>query len=363
MAGIFGHLNLSDTERVFQSTVGQEVIYDAVQEYLARVNADISQAMSTFVSGTTDKHTSRFKLPGGGTLQRRDPDGRYQAVKASGSWDVAYPLEDFGAHIASNDVDRAYMTVGELDNHINTIVVQNVNTNRYEILRRLLNNTVFSFVDELHGTLSVQSLANGDAVVYPPVIGATTEATEDHYLESGYLASAISDTNDPYVTIVDELEEHFGANTGGSDIAVFINNAQTALTRDLAAFTSVTDMGISPGQDTATVTNIPSQLVAGSWRVLGRHDEMGCWIVEWRHMPANYMVGIHLEVEAPLTMRVDPADTGLGSGLQLVATDEIFPFRSSFWRNRFGIGTSNRLNGVVMELGNGGTYTVPAAYS
>jgi hypothetical protein len=61
--------------------------------------------------------------------------------------------------------------------------------------------------------------------------------------------------------------------------------------------------------------------------------------------------------------RVDPADTGLTSGLQLVAQDEEFPFMASFWRDRFGYAVGNRLNGVAFEYGTGGTYTEPTAYA
>lgn len=363
MSEIFGNLGLSDTDRVFQATVGQEVIYETATQYLDRVNADLQQAVAVFVSGMTKTHKERFKLPGGGFMQRRGEGGRGGAVKAYGSWDVAYPLEDFEDQLADERVARAYMTVIELERHIQSVVIRNTNTVRYEILKALLNNTQRTFIDPLWGSLSIEPLANGDTVVYPPVLGATSEATEDHYLESGYLASAISDANDPYVTLADELEEHFGTATGGSDLVVFINNAQTALTRDLTAFVPVSAMGITPRNDTVTVNSIPPALLAGSWRVLGKHDESGCWIVEWRHVPANYMVGVHLEVEAPLKMRVDPADTGLPQGLALVAEDDSEPFKSSFWSNRFGVGVSNRLNGAIMELGNGGTYTIPSGFS
>jgi len=34
----------------------------------------------------------------------------------------------------------------------------------------------------------------------------------------------------------------------------------------------------------------------------------------------------------------------------------------SFWRHRMGYGVANRLNGVVMELAAGGTYTIPTVY-
>jgi hypothetical protein len=62
-------------------------------------------------------------------------------------------------------------------------------------------------------------------------------------------------------------------------------------------------------------------------------------------------------------MRVDPADTGLGMGLQLVAEDERYPIKSAHYRNRFGYGVRNRLNGVVVQLVASTSYTIPTIYA
>ena len=357
MSGIFGALGLNDTDRVFQATAGQRVIYEEAVSYVNRVNAEIDRILGVFVERTTSDYKLRYKLPGGGHLARRGPSGRYGAVKATGSWDVAFPLEDFGAELAGDDVTMAYMTVQELNNHILTVTAKNVNTVRFEMLKALLNNTQGTVVDPLWGSLSIEPLANGDTVVYPPVLGSETEAIDDHYLESSYAASAISDANNPYETIRDELEEHFGAATGGENIVVFVNNAQRAKTEDLTDFDPVPDNYIRVGDN----VNVPIGLPNVPGRILGRVS--GCWVAEWRWIPSAYMLGILLSEAGPLMRRVDPADTGLGQGLQLVAQEEEFPFQSSVWRHRFGFGAGNRLNGVVMELGTGGSYSIPSGYS
>jgi hypothetical protein len=357
MAGVFGHLNIAATERAFNATIGQRVIFDAATEYINRANAELAAALAIFVSRSTSDFKLRYKLPGGGYLQERGPDGRYGAVKAQGSWDVAFPLRDYGAMIAGNDVAMAYMTIGELDNHISTIVAQNVNTVRHQVLRRMFKNTTDTFVDDIHGSLTIQPLANGDSVTFPPVIGSASEATEDHYAESNYAESAISDTNDPYEVIVPELEEHFGTPTGGSNIVTFINDSARAETQALTDFFEVNDNYIRTGANTDVPINLPS--VPG--RIIGRH-KAGTWISVWNFVPSNYALGVHLEADPPLIRRIDPADTGLGDGLQLVAEDMEFPFEESVWRHRFGIGCGNRLNGYVMEFGTGGTYTIPTAY-
>lgn len=358
MGQIFGHLNISDTDRAFNATVGQQVIWEAAQGYINRANQELEEAMRLFVERTTDAFKLRYKLPGGGYLQQRGPDGRFGAVKATGGWDVAFPLRDYGAQIAGNDVAMAYMTVAELERHINTVVIQNVNTVRYQILHRIFKSTATTWADDIHGSLTVEGLANGDTVVYPPVVGATDEATDNHYLESGYAASGIDNTNDPYPVLVAEIEEHFGSMAGGSNIVTFINVAEQSETEALTDFYEVPDSYIRLGANTDVPVNLPS--VPG--RIIGRHKS-GAWISVWNFIPANYAVAIHLEAEAPLIMRVDPMDTGLGQGLQLVSQDEEFPFTASFWRHRFGFGVGNRLNGVVMEFGTGGTYSIPANYA
>lgn len=358
MSGIFGHLKLADTDRVFSATAGQQVIYEAIRDYLDRVNMETNQFLSVFVDQTTSNYKERYKLPGGGHLQRRAADGRFGAVKSYGYWDVAYPIEDFGAQIATNDVVSSYMTAQELENHVNTVVIQNANTVRFELLKALLNNTQDTFTDPLWGSLSIEPLANGDTVTYPPVIGSESEATEDHYLESSYAATAISDTNNPFVTIRDDLVHHYGIAGDGYNIVVFINGDEQDEVEDLTDYDPVTDRYTRPGANINEVFGLPAGLPGA---VLGRTN--GVWVVRWDWIPDNYMLGIHLDAPKPLKQRIDPADTGLGTGLQLVTRDESFPFEGSFWRHRFGFGCGNRLNGVVMELGTGGTYDIPSGYS
>nr|ASV43908.1 putative capsid protein [Hot spring virus BHS1] len=358
MSGIFGALNINDTDRVYLSTLGQNVIYDAIQTLLERYNAEISAAMSVFVEAETDAHVERYKLPGGGRLQRLGNQAPSGAVKTVGSWDVGYPLEGFGATLAGNRIDMSYMTVQDLDRHLDTIFFMDTNTVRYEMLRALLNNTARTFVDPIWGSLTVQPLANGDAVNYPPVLGSENEATENHYYGTGYTESAISDANDPYITIRDELEEHFGAPTGGSNIVAFINNSTTPKTLALTKFDPVSDRFVLQASNkeyaVASLPNVPG-------RVLGRHAA-GVWIVEWRWIPSGYILGIDLDAPKPLKKRVDPAYTGLPRGLSLIARDANYPIESSYYENRFGFGVGNRLNGVVLQLTNSTSYTVPSGY-
>lgn len=357
MSGIFGALTVADSDRVYNAGVGQRVIFETAMEYVNRINEDLDRAMGIFVGETTSDYKLRYKLPGSGYLQKRSIQGRYASVKATGQWDVALPLEDYGAQLSSNDIDWKRMTIKELDRHLQTIVTQNINTTRFEILRALMNNAADTFVDEEWGSLTIQPLANNDGTLYPPVLGSSDEADDNHYLESGYAPTAISDTNDPLTLIRNELEEHFGVGEAGSDVLVLTNPDATPDIRALTGFVGVTDKGINPGQDTAVLASMPTGYPG---TLIGRAK--GVWIAEWRHLPATYMIGIHTTAPKPLFRRVDPTDMNVPVGLHLVATQEEFPFNGSFWRNRFGLGVANRLNGVVLENGTGGTYSVPTLY-
>jgi len=75
------------------------------------------------------------------------------------------------------------------------------------------------------------------------------------------------------------------------------------------------------------------------------------------------LLGINLDAPKPVIERVDPANTGLPRGLALVARDEKYPLETSYYQMRRGFGVGNRLNGVVMFLDAGSTYTVPTVYS
>jgi len=359
MSGIFGAIGVSDSDRVFKATAGQRVIYEAAARFVAERNAELDAAYAVFVQGETEDYKLRYKLPGGGYLQRRGRAGRPGAVKATGQWDVAFPLEDFADAIAIDDVTMAYMTVGELDRHLQTVVARNINTVRFEMIKALVNNTADTFVDELWGSLTIQPLCNTDGTLYPPVLGSNTEADDEHYIISGYTSANISDANNPFPTLRAELEEHFGAPTGGANVAVFINQGQTTKCRALSNFVELPATAIQVGANTAVPQAVPPELMRFG-QVLGWCD--GCWVIEWRWITAEFALAIHLDAEKPLMKRVDPADTGLGRGLQLVTRETEFPFEESFWRHRFGYGCANRLNGVVMEFDTVG-YTIPTGYS
>jgi hypothetical protein len=361
---ILGMLNSSDSDYVKLHTYGQGVIYDALTQILGNHNNDVAEARTLFVSMTTWMFQDVYKLEGYGRLQRRGVQSRPGEVKAAGEWTVGYPLEDFGAAIGISTVDWAYMDAREFNRHVGTVLTQDLNTHRFEILKAYFNNTARAFIDlgKHFPDTTVQPLANGDSVLYPPVVGSEVPSTSNNYLGVPAAATTITDANNPIPAMVNQLEQRFGTPTGGSDIVIFCNNAQTLGIQGLAGFTTVPNRFVTYGDLTNLVVTGGIPIRMG--RVLGETNS--ALIVEWRWIPAGYLLGIHAGAPPALALRTDPPDTGLTTGLQMKAQDEEFPFLDYAWTDRFGYGVANRLNGVVMDLtaaGGASTYSIPVGFT
>ena len=356
MSQLLGLLNIAEAaaERTYVNTMGQRVVYDAVRMVIDQYNRDLNAAVSMFVERDTTDWKFRYKLPGAGRLQRRGGQARSGAVKATGYWDVAIPLEDFGAEVGGDDIALAYMTAAEMNRHNQTVTIQNTNTVRHEILRAMLNKAQRTFSDDIAGSLTIVPMANGDSVVYPPVLGSESEATENHYYGTNYVTGSISDTNNPIKTIVEDLEEHYGDDIG---CVVFIHPDEQSAVEGLTDFDEVPDRYIRPGQDTAVPYGMPN--VPG--KIIGRCS--GAWVSVWRWIPSGYMLGINTDMPAPLMRRIDPPDTGLKPNLTLVSKNDEYPLESSSYRNRFGYAVTNRLAAVAVQLVASTTYTTPTAYA
>lgn len=355
MTTIYGILGIEDRDTTVDE-VGQATIYEATQELLNRHNGDVDAAVAVFVQETTTDYQENYWLPGGGMMQDSTRLTRPGAVKPIDSYTVAFDLRDLRDQLAWDDVALAYLTLAKYNTVIQNIAIRHLNTVRHQVLRHLLNKTNATFVDEIRGSLTIRRLANTDSTTYPPVIGSDAGADDNHYLASGYTAANISDTNNPFVTMRNEIEEHWGM----SDIVTFINNAQTAKVQALTDFVPISDRYIQEGNSTPTISNSGPTGIPGT--IIGRVNDV--WVSEWRWMPANYMFAVDLMQPAPLKKRIDEPTSIKGRGrLELVAEQMEFPLTESFWRCREGYGVANRLNGVAMELTIDATYDNPTTYA
>jgi hypothetical protein len=353
-----GILGIDDSERTYIEGVGQRQVFQATQDYVAMVNEDLARVTNLFIEKTTEDHKFRYYLPADGELQRVSKRGEPAERKVTGSWDVALPLEGFGDAISTSRRDIAYMTLADYQRHVDGVLLRAKNTLRKEILRALLDNVNYTFPDELRGDLAVKALANTDGVLYPPVAGGTTAAEATHYVESNYATASITNTNNPIKTISRALRSRWGSNGDKRRRVILIASGAQDYVEALGDFELVNDANIQKGVNSDTVLNLPVSIPG---EIIGYCNE--AYVSVWDWVPANYMIGIDLMAEKPLQMRLDPGYTNLPRGLALVSESDQFPITKSNWEWWFGLGVVNRLNGYVMELGTGGTYTVPTGYS
>lgn len=359
MSAIFGVLGVADTEAAFVANMGQELVFDAINEVLGYHNADVQAATSVFVKGNTEKFTQRWLAPGSGELSPvgQDPLAPGPAIQRYGSWDVSYPLREYSESVSGSRVGLAYMTLQELDAHLDTVMGRDMKKHRTRMMIALMESTNLTWTDIKHGALTIRRLANTDGTTYPALPGATTEAQDSHYIDAAYNVAGIAAATNPAVDLRDEILEHFGGRlTTGTDILYIHGSDQTAYLAAIAGYVARGDDAIDWGED----TDLAKQLSGVPGWVHGRG--WGVWMTEWAWMPDEFGLAVDLRYP-PLMRRVDTAASGLPAGLTMVAHDRDHPLESAYYSDRFGYGVGNRLSAAAIEINaGGGTYTPPTDY-
>lgn len=360
MSAIFGILGVEDTEAAFLINMGQQLVFDAINEVLGYHNEDVAAATGIFVKGNTEKFTQRWLAPGSGELSPvgQDPLAPGPSVRRYGSWDVSYPLREYSESVSGSRIALAYMTPAELNAHLDTIMERDMAQHRLRMLIALMENTNLTWTDIKHGALTIRRLANTDGALYPPLPGVAAEAEDCHYIDAAYNVAGIAAATNPAVDLRDEIIEHFGGRlTTGTDVLYIHGSDQTAYLAAIAGYVARGDDAIDWGEDTdlaKMVGGAPGWLHGRGW---------GVWMAEWAWMPDEFGLAVLLG-KPPLMRRVDTAASGLPAGLSLVATDRDHPLESAFYSDRFGYGVGNRLSAACIEINAGGaTYSPPAAYA
>ncbi len=352
---IAGILGIEDSEETFVNTVGQQAVFDAVNEYAARLSESLNRVTGLFVERTTEDYKWRYYLPGDRELQTQGGMGRSAEQKGGKYYDVALPIFQFGDALGGSYVETAYMTIADVEKQMVEMRNATRRTLRRQILTSIFNNEPLTFDDIKRGQLTVLSLANQDGTLYPPLPGYDDLAQAQHYLETGYLVSAIDDTHNVIKVHADVLLARYPDEYDG---IVFIGTDQVEYVKGLTGFMEVGDPRIIKGGLADRLTNLPGAVPG---KIIGRCEEM--WVAVWPDIPPTYSVSIAPSAEKPLQKRIDPAGTNLPSELTLVKQSDLYPLEKSDWMWRFGMGVVNRLNGVVVKCAASGAYSVPAKYA
>ncbi len=345
----YGFLSLADiaADRVANGNV--RVVSEAIAASVAEHNRQVQAALAELVERTTD-YMRRYKIGGGGTLQPLDEWGNPKPVQDVGRYDVAFPIQGGGTAWGDNRVSRALMTVSEADRYTLAALRRDADWMKRHILAALLDNTSYTYVDPEFGSLTVQPLANGDAVTYLKKDG--TPATDTHYYAQ---AAAIADGANPFPTLLDELSEH--VENDGPYVA-YVPTALKASIMGLATFHDVADPNIRLGDG-------QSQLIGSIDRGFGDkligYVDPGVWVVEWSVLPATHGLMVARGASTPaLAMREYPSPALQGLFVENHSPDgNLNEYRMIRYA---GFGALNRTAALAFYIG-GGAYTIPTGYT
>lgn len=234
------------------------------------------------------------------------------------------------------------------------------------IMRQVFNSTTIA-ADIEGEAVNIYPFYNGDTMI-PPKWKNTVHATaHNHYLESG---AATVDSGD-LDAMQDHLTHHGYQSIRGYRLVLLVNSQEGEVLRTFARddgdkydFLPGSNVGggmyVPPNGGiigAPPLANLPGLMSIGTY---GQFT-----IVEEDYIPAGYMfafaTGGELNVGNPVGIREH--EQAALRGLRLVkGRDNDYPLIDSFYLHGMGTGVRHRGAGVVMEIGSGGTYTIPTDY-
>lgn len=324
----------------------------AVNEMLAAYQKSRNEAFALLVAEQTTARQERVKTAGIIRGQRLNRDGRPLEERAGAQYEVAYEWHRFGQALGWDREAYAYMTVADLERNVIGITAGNLEDHKVEAFRAILVRENHQYADE-EGTITIRKLANNDGTLYALPTGATAQA--DHYIVAGFIASAISATNNPFALLRAKLRIF----SQTARVVALVNELQLPdIQNGLTAFTDVPVAGLSTGLGQQVATPFGDAAVPGTFA--GVDGATGVHVYTTNHVPDDYMIGQVIGAPAPLKRRV-PKPVSL-QGFSLEAEETHDPFYKRHYRDRFGYATANRLGMAVLQLKASGSYDTPADY-
>lgn len=356
MSLLAGILGIADTT-LLSNLVPTEVS-DAVNQLLARYEAERNAWQNLFVEDETQEWKTLYNIGAVDEGQEIGPDGRPLETRPTGQIETAYPIKRIGWAMGWNYETFAHMTVADLERVTASRQGGNAKRHLREQFRALFNNANYTWKDAVHGDLTIRRLANTDGTLYPPAFNSDSEAEDSHYLSSGYANTAISATNNPFVTLKAEIVEHF---TEATTVVAIINPAQQAeIQADLPSFVDAPAEGVVQGNDTAVATPADGINVPGTFIGTDAASGVRVYVSDSGRVPASYIYAQAVGVPRPLRRRVHVPATL--RGFKLEADEAHYPLFKRTFVDRFGYAVGNRLGAALMFV-DAGAYANPAAYA
>ena len=234
------------------------------------------------------------------------------------------------------------------------------------VMRQVFNST--TKVADIDGeSVNVYPFYNGDTMVPPKWKNTVHTTGHNHYLESGAAVVDSADLDD----MQNHLTHHGYTSIRGYRLVILVNPQEGETIRAFARedgdkydFLPSSNVGgglyVPPNGGiigAPPLANLPGLLSIGTY---GQFT-----VVEEDYIPAGYMfafaTGGELNIGNPVGIRQHEQSSL--QGLRLVkGRDNDYPLIDSFYLHGMGTGVRHRGAGVVMEIGSGGTYTIPGDY-
>lgn len=346
---LYGFDTLSDVMDRRVSEVGVGIVDSAIQRSTQEHERQLNAMMGLFAKPLTEFKVT-YRTPTSARLQPLDELGRAMPISTRGSYDVSFPIQSGGAAWGTTRVAREKMTVKEANDATLALIRADMRWVRDHALASLFANSAWSFEDDLHGTLVVKGLANGDTDEYLVQLGADSGGTDDHYKAQ---LAAISDEANPFNEDLEELTEH-PENNG--EVVSFISADLKAQVEGLSNFIPIADPNVRVSSLRDELTGDLGVSLPG--RLIGYVDRV--WVAEWKALPAATSLMVTTNGEPPLGMREHPEASLRGFTRAGERNDH--PFYESQWERHCGFGAWNRVGAVVRRYGMA-EYAVPQYYS
>lgn len=350
---IYGFHQLKDIlgDRIDEQNVSR--INSAVQQAVDEHNRQLNALLSLFVTRTTEYKT-RYKQMGATRSQPLDQNGRARPIKSAGYYDIALPIQASGNAWGANYITKQMMTAQDANDATKLLLDGDTAWMADHILAALLGNASWIFPDEEHGNLTVQPLANGDATTYALFTGASSGATDTHYLAQ---AAAIADAANPFPTILKELREHPENGGQATQVVALVASDLRDDIEALDMFRERPDPNIELGANSDRLTGSLGAEVPGT--IIGYVS--GVWIAEWPSLPSGYMLSTAVATGRPALAQREYALDVL-QGFKLVGQRDDHPFYESQYARWAGFGAWNRVGALVYQVGNA-TYQIPTGFT
>lgn len=358
MTTMFGYLGL---EQLFedQSQISDLTpIWAQAEEAIRAYNAEMQKFIAPFAQPTTQAQF-RYKLPGGTNYQPLDDKGNPLPVSGFGHYDVGLPLRGAGTAFGDNLVTRAKLTPNEIARRTLEAVRADLDWMRRHMMAALFTNTDYPFS-------SVLTPEESDVIVRPLATVASgiewlkrdgTMGTDEHYLAQ---ASSISDTNNPFPVIYEELAEHPQNNvSAGAPVVAYIPTNLQESVMGLTSFIPTARMYIKEGSDTAVAVAGSQYGYFGDFLGIVGGANNSVVVRVWSHLPSNYIFAHAIGAGPILGMRQFPEPELQG----VIATmrDVDGNYMEMQFRRFAGFGVLNPIGACVMRIGNA-SYAIPSGY-